>query len=151
MPALEDLEAEHVLPGPVGLGPQRLSSPGAETDRREVVASRGLGHLHHLPVGRRQDRDDRDAVLLDLLEHALGREPGKERRARPEAERDDGLRRVPRGQGQRRRTADHVTGLDADAVGAQALAAGVALRLLIPEREGLESVFLELVGEGGIR
>jgi ABC-2 type transport system ATP-binding protein len=45
----------------------------------------------------------------------------------------------------------HVAGLDADAVGAQALAAGVALRLLVPEREGLENVFLELVGEGGIR
>ncbi|HLU63239.1 MAG TPA: ABC transporter ATP-binding protein [Protaetiibacter sp.] len=45
----------------------------------------------------------------------------------------------------------HVSGLDADAVGAQALAAGVALRLLVPEREGLENVFLEIVGEGGIR
>ncbi|MGN6272235.1 MAG: ABC transporter ATP-binding protein [Protaetiibacter sp.] len=45
----------------------------------------------------------------------------------------------------------HVTGLDADAVGVQALAAGVPLRLLIPEREGLENVFLEIVGEGGIR
>lgn len=45
----------------------------------------------------------------------------------------------------------HVAGLDADAVGAQALAAGVALRLLVPEREGLENVFLEIVGEGGIR
>lgn len=45
----------------------------------------------------------------------------------------------------------HVSGLDADAVGVQALAAGVPLRLLIPEREGLENVFLELVGEGGIR
>jgi ABC-2 type transport system ATP-binding protein len=45
----------------------------------------------------------------------------------------------------------HVTGLDADAVGVHALAAGVPLRLLIPEREGLENVFLELVGEGGIR
>lgn len=45
----------------------------------------------------------------------------------------------------------HVAGLDADAVGAQALAAGVPLRLLVPEKEGLENVFLELVGEGGIR
>lgn len=45
----------------------------------------------------------------------------------------------------------HVAGLDADAVGAHALAAGVALRLLVPEREGLENVFLEIVGEGGIR
>jgi ABC-2 type transport system ATP-binding protein len=45
----------------------------------------------------------------------------------------------------------HVTGLDADAVGVHALAAGLPLRLLIPEREGLENVFLELVGEGGIR
>src|SRR5690606_5247340 len=45
----------------------------------------------------------------------------------------------------------HVSGLGADAVGAQALAAGVALRLLVSEREGLENVFLEIVGEGGIR
>ena len=45
----------------------------------------------------------------------------------------------------------HVTGLDADAIGVHALAAGVPLRLLVPEREGLEDVFLELVGEGGIR
>jgi ABC-2 type transport system ATP-binding protein len=45
----------------------------------------------------------------------------------------------------------HVTGLDATAIGERALAAGVPLRLLVPEREGLENVFLELVGEGGIR
>ncbi|TXK17229.1 ABC transporter ATP-binding protein [Homoserinibacter sp. GY 40078] len=45
----------------------------------------------------------------------------------------------------------HVSGLDAEAVGRAALAAGVVLSLLVPEKEGLEDVFLELVGEGGIR
>jgi ABC-2 type transport system ATP-binding protein len=44
-----------------------------------------------------------------------------------------------------------VSGLDADAIGRHALAAGVPLRLLVPEREGLEDVFLSLVGEGEIR
>ncbi len=42
----------------------------------------------------------------------------------------------------------HVAGVDAATIGAHALAAGVALSLLQPEREGLEDVFLELVGEG---
>ncbi|QNO38486.1 ABC transporter ATP-binding protein [Protaetiibacter sp. SSC-01] len=45
----------------------------------------------------------------------------------------------------------HVTGLDADAIGRAALAAGVPLRLLVPQREGLENVFLGIVGEGEIR
>jgi ABC-2 type transport system ATP-binding protein len=69
------------------------------------------------------------------------------------ADRDALARALTAGGGQVEVTNDglHVAGLDADAVGAQALAAGVALRLLVPEREGLENVFLELVGEGGIR
>jgi len=45
----------------------------------------------------------------------------------------------------------HVTGLDVDAIGRHALAAGVPLRLLVPQREGLEDVFLGIVGEGEIR
>ncbi len=45
----------------------------------------------------------------------------------------------------------HVTGLDAEAIGRHALAAGVPLRLLVPQREGLEDVFLGIVGEGEIR
>lgn len=47
-------------------------------------------------------------------------------------------------------TADgfHVSGLDAARIGEVAHAAGVPLRLLVPEREGLEDVFLGLV-EGG--
>ncbi len=43
----------------------------------------------------------------------------------------------------------HVSGLEAAAIGEHALAAGVPLSLLVPEREGLEDVFLGLVGEGG--
>ena len=43
----------------------------------------------------------------------------------------------------------HIAGIDAATIGARALAAGVPLKLLTPEREGLENVFLELVGEGG--
>jgi ABC-2 type transport system ATP-binding protein len=69
------------------------------------------------------------------------------------ADRDALARALTAGGGQVDVTSDglHVAGLDADAVGAQALAAGVPLRLLVPEKEGLENVFLELVGEGGIR
>ena len=41
----------------------------------------------------------------------------------------------------------HVSGVTAAEVGALAYAAGAALSLLAPEREGLENVFLELVGD----
>jgi len=64
----------------------------------------------------------------------------------------DGLARVlVTAGGQVEVTADglHVSGLDATAIGQHALTAGVALKLLVPEREGLEDVFLGLVGEGG--
>lgn len=44
----------------------------------------------------------------------------------------------------------HVGVLDADAIGRSALAAGIPLKLLAPEREGLENVFLGLVGEGEV-
>jgi len=43
----------------------------------------------------------------------------------------------------------HVSGFEATAIGELALAAAIPLRLLVPEREGLEDVFLGLVGEGG--
>jgi ABC-2 type transport system ATP-binding protein len=68
------------------------------------------------------------------------------------ADRDALARALTEAGGQVEATSDglHVAGLDADAVGAHALSAGVPLRLLVPEREGLENVFLELVGEGGI-
>jgi ABC-2 type transport system ATP-binding protein len=42
-----------------------------------------------------------------------------------------------------------VTGIDASAVGAAALAAGVPLSLLMPRQGGLEQSFLDIVGEGG--
>ncbi|AYF98756.1 ABC transporter ATP-binding protein [Protaetiibacter intestinalis] len=45
----------------------------------------------------------------------------------------------------------HVAGLDAARIGELALGAGLALRLLVPEKEGLEDVFLGIVGEGGVR
>lgn len=81
-----------------------------------------------------------------------GLEAGTTARVHVDANDREGLARaIAAAGGQAEVTADglHVAGLDADAVGQAALAAGVPLRLLIPEREGLESVFLDMVSEGG--
>lgn len=66
------------------------------------------------------------------------------------ADRDGLARALAVAGAQAEATADgfHVSGLDAARIGEVAHAAGVPLRLLVPEREGLEDVFLGLV-EGG--
>ncbi|QEO10406.1 ATP-binding cassette domain-containing protein [Protaetiibacter larvae] len=108
-----------------------LLSEVQQTVDRVVIISRGRlvheGTLDALETGARVLVDSPDRAGLARALAAAG---GDVQSA------DDGL---------------HVAGLDATAIGAHALAAGVALSLLAPEREGLENVFLELVGEGGIR
>jgi ABC-2 type transport system ATP-binding protein len=106
-----------------------LLSEVQQTVDRVVIISRGklvhTGSLAGLEAASRVVVDGPDRAALA--------------RAMAPAEvelRDDGL---------------HVTGLTAAEAGARAHTAGAALSLLAPEREGLENVFLELVGEGELR
>ena len=119
---LRELAAE----GRTVLVSSHLLSEVQQTVDRVVIISRGRlvhsGSLAELETGAgvHLDGPDRPALARALAPAAV-------------AETEDGL---------------HVTGLTAAEVGAAAHAAGLALSLLVPEREGLEDVFLELVGEG---
>ena len=110
--------------------PIYLLSEVQQTVDRVVIISHGRlafqGTLDALETGTRVhvDADDRGG-LARALEAAGGAVELS----------DDGL---------------HVASLDAGAIGRQALAAGIPLTLLAPEREGLENVFLGLVGEGEV-
>lgn len=107
-----------------------LLSEVQQTVDRVVIISRGRlafeGSLDALEAGTARVRVD--AADRDGLARALAA---------------DGARIEP--------TADGLlaSGIDAERIGRTALAAGIPLRLLVPEREGLEDVFLEIVGEGG--
>ncbi|MFT4028994.1 MAG: ABC transporter ATP-binding protein [Protaetiibacter sp.] len=126
---LRDLAAE----GRTVLVSSHLLSEVQQTVDRVVIISRGRlayeGTLDGLEKGTSTrvhvDASDRDALARALQAAGAHVESSA-----------DGLR---------------VAGLDAAAIGERALAAGIALTLLVPEREGLENVFLEIVGEGGIR
>ncbi|PZQ91866.1 MAG: ABC transporter ATP-binding protein [Leifsonia xyli] len=126
---LRNLAAE----GRTVLVSSHLLSEVQQTVDRVVIISRGRlayqGTLDGLETGA-VARVHVDAVDREALGRALAAAGGHVEVA------GDGL---------------HVAGLDATAIGERALAAGVPLRLLVPEREGLEQTFLELVGEGGIR
>ncbi len=103
-----------------------LLSEVQQTVDRVVIISRGRivheGSLDSLETtsGVLVNAPDRRALIA-----ALGN--------RPYTERDDGLL---------------IEGVGPEEVGALALRAGVALNLLVPQRVGLEDVFLELVGSG---
>jgi ABC-2 type transport system ATP-binding protein len=106
-----------------------LLSEVQQTVDRVVIISRGK--LVH--TGTLADLESASRVVVD------GPDRAALARAMAPAEvelRDNGL---------------HVTGVTAAEAGARAHAAGAALSLLAPEREGLENVFLELVGEGELR
>jgi ABC-2 type transport system ATP-binding protein len=106
-----------------------LLSEVQQTVDRVVIISRGK--LVH--TGTLADLESASRVVVD------GPDRAALARAMAPAEvelRDNGL---------------HVTGMTAAEAGARAHAAGAALSLLAPEREGLENVFLELVGEGELR
>ena len=124
---LKSLAAE----GRTVLVSSHLLSEVQQTVDRVVIISRGRlayeGGLDALETGTRVHVDAPDrAGLARALQGAGG----------DVQESADGL---------------HVAGLDATGIGAAALSAGIALNLLAPEREGLENVFLELVGEGEVR
>jgi len=107
-----------------------LSEVQQTVDRVVIIAKGRLAYQgtlddleHRTGTGARVDAADREGLARALREAGGEVEPAAE-----------GLR---------------VAGLDADAVGRASLAAGIPLRMLVPEREGLEDVFLDLVGEGG--
>jgi ABC-2 type transport system ATP-binding protein len=103
-----------------------LLSEVQQTVDRVVIISRGRivheGSLDSLETtsGVLVDAPDRAALIA-----ALGN--------RPFTQREDGLL---------------IDAVGPDEIGALALTAGVALNLLVPQRAGLEDVFLELVGSG---
>ncbi|MCS0500654.1 ABC transporter ATP-binding protein [Protaetiibacter mangrovi] len=126
---LRDLAAE----GRTVLVSSHLLSEVQQTVDRVVIISHGRlayeGTLDGLESGAvarvRVDAADRDALARALAASGAVVEAAA-----------DGLR---------------VSGVDAERIGSLAFAAGVPLKLLVPEREGLEDVFLEIVGEGEIR
>jgi ABC-2 type transport system ATP-binding protein len=108
-----------------------LLSEVQQTVDRVVIVAKGravyAGALDGLSTAAtvRVDGPDREGIVAAL---GSGREPGVELAAA------DGVLVV--------------TGLDAAAIGARLHAAGLAVSLLAPQREGLEDVFLGLTGEG---
>ena len=81
--AVDDLDAEALVPAAIELRRQRLARRHAEAERREVEPPLGLLRGEHRGVERRDAEEDRGTLTRDQLEHRVRRRPLRVQHALP--------------------------------------------------------------------